>query len=65
MMKEKGKTKSEKVWASLLFTFSLVLFTSIANAAELPADYTAVEYIESTKGGGQYIDTTMYLSMGN
>lgn len=56
-MKGKGKTKSEKVWTSLLFTFSLLLFTSIANAAELPAGYTQVEYIESTNGGGQYIDT--------
>ena len=32
-MKEKGKTKSEKVWASLLFTFSLLLFTSAVQAA--------------------------------
>ena len=32
-MKEKGKTKSEKVRMSLLFTFSLLLFTSAANAA--------------------------------
>ena len=32
-MKEKGKTKSEKVWTSLLFTFSLLLFTSAANVA--------------------------------
>ena len=49
--------KSVKVWTSLLFTFSLLLFTSAANAAELPAGYTAVEYIESTKGGKQFIDT--------
>ena len=32
-MKEKGKPKSEKVWASLLFTFSLLLFTSAVQAA--------------------------------
>ena len=32
-MKEKGKTKSEKVWNSFLFTFSLLLFTSAAQAA--------------------------------
>ena len=31
-MKEKGKTKSEKVWTSLLFTFSLLLFASVADA---------------------------------
>ena len=57
MKKEKGKTKSEKVRTSLLLTFSLLLFTSAANAANLPEGYTAVEYIESTKGGGQFIDT--------
>ena len=34
-IKEKGKTKSEKVRSSLLFTFSLLLFTSAANAAEI------------------------------
>ena len=32
MMKGKGKTKSEKVWMSLLLTFSLLLFTSAADA---------------------------------
>ena len=26
-------------------------------AAELPAGYTAVDYIESSRGGGQFIDT--------
>ena len=56
-MKEKGKMKSEKVRTSLLFTFSLLLFTFLANAVDLPAGYTAVEYIESMSGGGQYIDT--------
>lgn len=57
MKNEKGKMKSEKVWTSLLFTFSLLLFTFCAGAAELPAGYKPVEYIESTKGGGQFIDT--------
>ena len=33
MMKEKGKTKSEKVWMALLFTFSLLLFTVTAGTA--------------------------------
>ena len=35
MKKEKGKTKSEKVWTSLLFTLSLILFTSAAQAADV------------------------------
>ena len=42
---------------SLLFTFSLLLFTSLAGAAALPTGYTPVAYIESTSGGGQYINT--------
>ena len=33
MKNEKGKMKSEKVWKSLLFTFSLLLFTFAANVA--------------------------------
>ena len=33
-MKEKGKMKSEKVWMSLLFTLSLLVFTFCAFAAE-------------------------------
>ena len=32
MKKGMGKTKSEKVWMSLLLTFSLLLFTSAADA---------------------------------
>ena len=55
MKKEKGKMKSVKVWTSLLFTFSLLLFTSAANAAELPAGYTAVDYIIAPRGA--YVDT--------
>ena len=35
---------------------SLLAAASLA-AGELPEGYTAVEYIESTKGGGQFIDT--------
>ena len=35
MKKEKGKTKSEKVWMSLLFTLSLLLFTSAARAKDV------------------------------
>ena len=39
-MKGKGKTKSEKVRTALLFTFSLLLFTSAARAEELqPVPY--------------------------
>ena len=52
---EKGKTKSEKVRTSLLFAFSLLLFTPATNAAELPAGYTAVDYIVAPNGA--YIDT--------
>ena len=50
--------KSEKVWMSLLFTFSLLLFTFAANAAvEPPEGYRRIGWIESTKGGEQYIKT--------
>lgn len=42
--------KSEKVWMSLLFTFSLVLFT-FANAAEL-VDLDPVERYYDMSGGG-------------
>ena len=36
MMKEKGRTKGEKAGMSLLFTFSLLLFTFLAGAATAP-----------------------------
>ena len=43
MKKEKGKTKSEKVWTSLLFTFSLLLFTSLTRAAVLDKAYLSAD----------------------
>ena len=50
-MKEKGKTKSEKVRMSLLFAFSLLLFTSAANAAgQGPVEgYYAVDETVATR----------------
>ena len=47
MKKGKGKTKSEKVWVTMLFTFSFLLFTFAANAAELPAGYTQVASVQT------------------
>ena len=50
MIKEKGKTKSEKVWMSLLFTLSLLLFTSAAQAAPYSAELTAMGKNHETEG---------------
>ena len=36
---------------------SLLAVASFAAAEQLPEGYKAIEYIESTKGGGQFIDT--------
>ena len=48
----------KKLMKMVLSAWCLVLGAEAARAAEqLPDGYTAVEYIESTKGGGQFIDT--------
>ena len=47
----------KKLMKMVLSAWCLVLGAAAGAAAELPAGYTAVEYIESTPGGGQYIDT--------
>ena len=47
----------KKPMKMVLSAWCLVLGAEAARAAELPEGYTAVEYIESTKGGGQFIDT--------
>ena len=40
-----------------LLAVSVAMMTGATFAAELPAGYTAVEYFESTRGGGKFIDT--------
>ena len=40
-----------------LLAVSVAMATGAARAADLPEGYTAVEWIESTRGGGQFIDT--------
>ena len=47
----------KKLTKLVLGAWCLVLGAEAGTAAELPAGYTAVDYIESTKGGGQFIDT--------
>ena len=49
----KGKTKMRSVICAI---GSLLAAASFASS-ELPEGYKAIEYIESTKGGGQFIDT--------
>ena len=56
-MKEKGKTKSEKVRSSLLFTFSLLLFTSAANAAEITINVGEGQTFAYAIDGGELIST--------
>ena len=54
MMKENGKTKSEKVRASLLFAFSLLLFTFAANAETVYVSQANIGNCRALHDGGIY-----------
>ena len=58
MKKEKGKMKSEKVWTSLLLPFSLLLFTSAADAAEDVSYWDSDAKEEKTQTACQAITTS-------